>query len=90
MLTREELAEWRKRWDCNCVLDDAEMVDKLLDFAEQMFPLCDALLKLMAAEKRKNNEGGWSSDTVLPYLQAKDAFNTLARELAETETEVKT
>ena len=43
MLTREELAEWRKRWDCNCVLDDAEMVDKLLDFAEQMFPLREAL-----------------------------------------------
>ncbi len=80
-LTRERLAEWRTRWACNCVLDDAEIVDKLLDFAEEMLPLREALRIHSAA--RKNLSGNTQEE----YIRATEAYWKAIRELAETETE---
>lgn len=78
-LTRDRLAEWRKRWDCNCVMDDAEMVDELLAFAEEMLPLRKALQTYLVA--RETLSGNRQQE----YIQATDAFWTLAR---ETDVEV--
>ncbi len=73
-LTREEVAGIRSWYDAQTARGIYPYdTGKLLDFAEQMWPVCDALMKVMAAEALSKG-----------YIAANKAFWKLARELAET------
>ena len=85
MLTREELASIREQWAAGGV---HAVVDgfTLLDFAEQMLPVRDALLRKAAADE--SIKAGWAPGRGRESLAAIVELDKLARELAETDTEV--
>lgn len=99
MLTREELARMRARMeDAEYVVAAPRMISTLLDFAEQMLPIRDALLAKMAAKVRERVEvantegvirgGSRAACAMREYDLADAAFWALARELAETDAKV--
>lgn len=98
MLTKEELANMRSYFDGSQFEPTAAFMWELFNFAEQMLPLRDALLVLLAAKARLAVERAkfrLSPDVDGEYhihrastddFAARKKFWELACELAETET----